>query len=283
MTGASRRGSSLVELVVALSGLLILAALVSAVIIIQLRVPLTQEARSGLGNGLRTGVTFLKGEWRGLTPVAGDSTGDLLSLASDALTYRASRASAFACAGGEDHLLLRAEPWYGWRQVAVDRDSLLVLAEGDTTTGADDRWVALPVTSLGSGSCAGGSAIMVGTILDSALVQRDFRFDAPVIAFEIMQVKSYPQGSETWLGVRSVSSGEVIQPLLGPLDASGLRLNYLDAHEAPTNVPAEVRTILATLPLVSEQPVHAHGFQGPRSRIRDSAAIRLTLQATAGR
>jgi len=283
MSGASRRGSSLVELVVALSGLLILAALVSGVIITQLRVALTQEARFGLGNGLRTGVTFLKAEWRGITPVASDSTGDLLSLASDGLTYRASRASAFACGGGENHLLLRAEPWYGWRQLAADRDSLLVLTEGDTTTGADDRWVALPVTSLGSGSCAGASAIMVGTILDSALVQRDLRFDAPVIAFEIMQVRSYSQASETWLGVRSVSSGEVIQPLLGPLDASGLRLSYLDAHEAPTDAPGEVRTILATLPLVSEQSVYAHGSQGPRSRIRDSAAVRLTLQSSAGR
>jgi len=282
MTRASERGSSLVEVVVALTGVVILAGLVSGVLITQIRVTLSQEARSGLGSGLRTGVTFLNAEWRGLTPAPRDSAGDLLSLAPDALTYRASRANALACAGGQDRLLLRAEPWYGWRRLEIDRDSLLVLAEGDTTTGADDRWLAVPITSLGSGSCAGASAIVVGTQLDSVVVQRDLHFDAPVIAFEIMQVRSYPQASETWLGVRSVSSSEVIQPLLGPLEASGLELSYLDAHETPTSVPAEVRTILAALPLLSEHPVHTHGSLGPRSRIRDSAVVRLTLQSTAG-
>jgi len=282
MNGLARRGSSLVELVVALTGLLILAGLVSRVIITQIRVTLSQEARSGLDNGLRTGVTFLSGEWRRLTSMPEDSVGDLLSLASDALTYRASRVSALACAGGQNRLLLRVEPWYGWRQLAVDRDSLLILAEGDTTTGADDRWLAVPVTSLGSASCAGAPAIAVGTSLDSALVQRALRFDAPVIAFEIMQVRSYTSASETWLGVRSVSSGEVIQPLLGPLESSGLSLRFLNAQDAPTTLPAEVRTILATLPLVSEHQVHAHGAQGPRSVLRDSAAVRFTLQSTAG-
>jgi hypothetical protein len=123
---------------------------------------------------------------------------------------------------------------------------------------------------------------VVGTRLDSVVVQRDLRFDAPVIAFEIMQVRSYTQASETWLGVRSVASGEVIQPLLGPLDASGLELSYLDAQETPTSVPAEVRVILATLPLLSDHPVPTLGSLGPRSRVRDSAAVRLTLQSPAG-
>ncbi len=283
MTGTSRRGSSLVELMAALTGLVVVASLATRVIITQVRVALTQEARTGLGGGLRTGVTFLSAEWRDLTPAPAGSSGDLFSLGPDALTYRAYRASALACSGSQDQILLRADPWYGLRQLAPDRDSLLVLIEGDTATGSDDRWLPLPVISVGSGACQGTPAMVVGTRLDSAIVQSDVRFDAPVIAFEIMQVRSYLQASQTWLGVRSVSAGEVIQPLLGPLDASGLRLTYLDARGASTNLPGDVRAILAALSLVSGHPVYGHGALGPRSPLRDSVVVRLTLRSGSGR
>jgi hypothetical protein len=282
MTGPSRQGSSLLELVAALSGLLIVSSLVAQVIITQTRVALTQEARSGLGSGLRTGVTFLSAEWRDLTPAPAGSSGDLLSLGPDALTYRAPRATALACSGGQDQILLRADPWHGLRQLAPDRDSLLVLIEGDTATSSDDRWLPLPVFSVGSGACQGAPAMVVATRLDSAIVQGDVRFDAPVIAFEIMQVRSYMQASQTWLGARSVSGGEVIQPLLGPLDTSGLRLTYLDANGATTNLPGEVRVILSALSLVSDKSVHGHGAQGPRSPVRDSVVVRLTLRSGSG-
>jgi len=282
MTGASRRGSSLVELMAALTGLVIVASLATQVIITQMRVALTLEASSGLGSGLRTGVTFLSAEWRDLSPAPAGLSGDLLSLGPDALTYRAPRASALACAGGQDQILLRANPWYGLRQLAPDRDSLLILIEGDTATGSDDRWLPLPVISVGSGACQGTPAMVVATRLDSAIVQGDVRFDAPVIAFEIMQVRSYVQASETWLGARSVSAGEVIQPLLGPLDVSGLRLTYLDANGASTNLPGEVRGIISALSLVSDHPVHGHGAQGQRSPLRDSVVVRLTLRPGSG-
>jgi hypothetical protein len=63
--------------------------------------------------------------------------------------------------------------------------------------------------------------------------------------FEILEIQSYTPDRNLWLGMRSVSRGEAIQPLLGPLTGFGLR--YLDRADLPTAVPSEVRAITVEL------------------------------------
>jgi hypothetical protein len=59
-----------------------------------------------------------------------------------------------------------------------------------------------------------------------------------------MELRLYRSEGRSWLGMRSVSSNESIQPLAGPLrDGDGLQLEYLDAAGGVTSVRSDVRSI----------------------------------------
>jgi hypothetical protein len=272
---SARAGFTLVELCAALGCLVAVATLATQIMVTQTRLALIQEAGSGVGADLRTGVAFLGREWRDLVP--GRAEGDLVSVGSSEITYRAFRASALACDLTARQVLLRMAPWYGYRQLAPDRDSLLLFVEGDSLLSRDDRWVPLPVLSVSSGTCGSVPAFAVGTMLDSALTA-DVRFDAPVRTFEVVQVRSYPQGFQLWLGARSVTAGESIQPLLGPLPAPGLALEYLDGWGRPTGTSDAIRQIVARLAVGPDRQVQA--AVGAASRpLDDSVTVVVTLRS----
>ena len=67
----------------------------------------------------------------------------------------------------------------------------------------------------------------------------------PVRVFEIVELQHYSSEGRSWLGMRSISRNEVVQPLVGPL--AGFTLEYLDRDDAPTAVPGEVRTVMVSL------------------------------------
>ena len=76
-----------------------------------------------------------------------------------------------------------------------------------------------------------------------------------------MQIRYYRSGGKAWLGMRSVATGEVIQPVAGPLadsaaGARGLTLAYRDAAGDPTADPAAVRAVDIALLGVTDQPIH---------------------------
>lgn len=72
-------------------------------------------------------------------------------------------------------------------------------------------------------------------------------FPAPVLLSEVMEIRAYQSGSEWWVGVRSVSAGETIQPAHGPIAANGLRVAGYDSAGTPTLVPALVSHLLFTV------------------------------------
>ena len=63
----------------------------------------------------------------------------------------------------------------------------------------------------------------------------------PARIFETMELQYYPQDGRMWLGMRSLSRGETIQPLLGPL--AGFSLGYLDRSGQATAAMSDVRAI----------------------------------------
>jgi hypothetical protein len=67
----------------------------------------------------------------------------------------------------------------------------------------------------------------------------------PVRIYETMELRLYQSDAHWWLGARSVGTGEVIQPFVGPLAGTdGLRLEYLDRFGAPTSTPGAVRSVV---------------------------------------
>jgi hypothetical protein len=90
-----------------------------------------------------------------------------------------------------------------------------------------------------------------------------------------MQMRFYQSGGKSWFGMRSVSTGEVIQPVAGPLaDSSaavrGLTLVYRDAADFDTSDPAAVRAVEVALLGVTDQPIHG---RDPRLAAVDTFAL----------
>jgi hypothetical protein len=66
--------------------------------------------------------------------------------------------------------------------------------------------------------------------------------------YEPVLLALYQSEGQQWLGMRSLSSGEAIQPLFGPLlGADGFRLAYADAAGLPTVLASAVRSVTVTL------------------------------------
>ena len=300
----SRRGLTLAELVLALGLSLIVGGLVHRQLLQGRRVARASAERAALQENVRSAILVLAAELGPLgrdriTPEASAILGlpaegrsDLLAIAPGAVTYRAVRGSGVACqvsgAAAPEVLL----PVWSWAALRAPRasDSLVVFVEGNPATASDDSWLHLAVTSAAAGLCPGGApALAIRTAAPPGFAAGALGAvlpGAPVRLVEVMQARYYPSGGKSWLGLRSVSTGEAITPLAGPLADStatvrGLTLRYSDGAGAATSDPAAVRTVEVGVLGVSDQPIHRPGL--PRPAV-DSFALtaRIALRNALG-
>ena len=185
--------------------------------------------------------------------------------------YRAMRGFGVVCAAPTvAGLVLRRSLYAGLRDPAAG-DGLALFVEGDRTTGSDDAWVHATVTAVATGGCDDGSpglAVALGwptPALGTAAIALT-TVGGPVRVFETMELQYYVSGGQSWLGMRSVSAGGTIQPLVGPLADStagvrGLTFAYLDGNDVPTGALERVRSMTLTLRGVTEQRVYRSGGQ----------------------
>jgi hypothetical protein len=132
-----RRGSSLAELLLALSlGGLILAA-VAVTLQAQGQAVRVQRERVELAAALRIAEVVIQGELRLAAPRS-----DLLAVASDSVGLRAARGSAIVCGVADGAVLVR---YRGLRQPDPEKDSVVVA--GDTTA------LALASSTVRPGMC----------------------------------------------------------------------------------------------------------------------------------
>lgn len=262
-------GFTLVETVIALTLAVTVGGLALKLLLGQQRLARLEAARVETQLTLHSALTFLVREFR---PLAGGA--DLLDAGSDAITFRATRGFALVCEVAGNSLLIRRQERYGTRLPAAGRDSLQLFWAGDSTTRTDDRWVPMPITSVSERSGCGGAPVLeLTTRWDSAGAGPEgVRLPAPLRVYEILQIRAYRQDGRTWLGARSVSGGETIQPAFGPLADAGLRLSYLDPQGRITLDRLQVRSIAITLTAV-----------GSVAATRDSLSTRVLLRNSAAR
>jgi hypothetical protein len=173
-------------------------------------------------------------------------------------------------------------PFSRLRAPSPGRDSLWLFVEGDSTTSIDDRWIVLPVLSVGAGSCGGAPALALGTVDMTPFLPSgdlaDVGEGGPVRTFEVSRLAEYASGGQRWLGLASVSGGESIQPIAGPLTGEGLRLEYLDGTGAEVVDPAAVRSIRITLVGASERRAAIGWTGGPKAFVAETVSTRLFLR-----
>jgi prepilin-type N-terminal cleavage/methylation domain-containing protein len=243
----TRRGFTLVELLVALVLLSIVGGVIVRLIATSQRLSRQQSEQVLLQGNVRTGALLVPSELRELA-VSGTTT-DIQSMGTSDITYRALRASGVACsitAGAPGSVRLRRSLYFGYRTLAASRDSLLIFMDDNADLTTDDRWSAFAVTGTPTtGTCPDGQpAIVVPTTIHADSLAR-MQLDAPVRSFEVMQLALFQQNTRYWLGARSVSADptSTLQPVLGPLRSDGLQISYLAANGTATTVPTQVRTI----------------------------------------
>jgi prepilin-type N-terminal cleavage/methylation domain-containing protein len=290
---SARRGFTLVELTVAMVLGLMVGGLVHRMLLHGQRLARAQAERMALQDNVRVAALVLAGELGGvgsdeITPEASAALGypaairsDLLAIEPGAVTYLAGRGEGRVCgvAPGLSPAIVIAES--SWESPRAPRatDSLLVFAESDPATGSDDAWIHLGIVSAGAGSCPGGQAgiavrVAAPAPLDPAALAR-VTPGSPARLAEVMQMRYYQSGGKSWFGMRSVSTGEAITPVAGPLaDSSagvrGLTLVYRAAADGLTSDPAAVRAVEIALLGVTEQPIHARDL---RRALVDSFAL----------
>jgi hypothetical protein len=244
------RGVTLVELLVALvlfgaTGTLLLRASLGLTHALR-----AVQARASAQATLDQGSSWLAAELGELGP------GDLRELSADGLRYRRHHFAGTACAVSATEAAVRLQRGALGRAPQAGRDSLLLLV--------DTLWTVFPVLAVGAASCDGESAVRIGTSVDTlTLEQLRGVPQVPARLFEAMQARFYSSGGAWWLGGRSESAGEGLQPLAGPFRATGASWTGRDSLGTPTADPSRVHSLHVEL---------------ADSSAADSAALYLSTQ-----
>jgi type II secretory pathway pseudopilin PulG len=274
-----RHGFTLVELAVALGLALLVAAVMHRQLVYGLRLARSHTELTALQDNVRVAALVLTGElaplgYDEITPTAAAALGypaevrsDLLAIAPGSVTYLAARGSGVVCTvtpGAPVNIVVETSSWSSPRGPRAG-DSLLVYAEGDPAISGDDAWLHLGVVSSAGAGCASGRpGIAIRVVppapLDPAALGRVIP-GAPARLAEVMEMRYYRSGGTAWFGMRSVSAGEGVQPVAGPLADSaagvrGLTLRYRDAAGNATSNPAAVRTVEIEVLGITDQPIH---------------------------
>jgi len=282
----------MVELMVALVLMTLVGGVTYQLLVNNQRVTRSQTEHVSMQDNVRSGALILGNElrevgWDAVTAPAvlellaaampvGPSP-DLIAIGPDSITYRAMRAIGFTCQLGAAtfDITVRASSYVTSRTITT-ADSLLLYVENKPNTAGDDIWIHAGLTQASvAQNCPDGTAGVRFRLsplsavaypgLGVATVFGKMVLGGPVRGFEVMQMRTYPAGGDTWLGMRSLTSGGALQPVLGPLSDNaaaipGMALRFRDAANATTAVPNNVRAVEVTLRGITDAPVHRSGY-----------------------
>lgn len=262
MRHMTRRGFTLVELLVALVLLSIVSAAIYKVLVSNDRVYSAQTQRMELSQNIRAAATILPADFRTL-----DATdGDIQAMSATSISMRAIRQLAIICdtpaLGGLLPGLaihVRQDPLYGPRMFAAGTDSLLIYYEGDNGTRFDDGWTPAALASYTASNCTDGKAGWLlttnpGLLAGQINLKGNISYGSPILGFENVTYKLYkPAGDTSWyIGYQNTSG---TQPLIGPVLSNGFSLAYYDSTGAVTANPNLVAIIGVTVRARTSIPV----------------------------
>ena len=161
----SRRGFTMIELLIALVLLGIVSAAVYRVLVNNQRLYLAQTERIDLAQNIRAAGSILPAEFR----VLDASEGDITAMSATSISFRAMRWLGFACTppvlggalNGTSIIIRGGAPgqplFYGSRGINNNTDSLLIYYDGDPTTRTDDFWATASINAAPNGqNCPDG-------------------------------------------------------------------------------------------------------------------------------
>ena len=256
----SSRGFTLLEMVVATGMMLIVSGAVYQLLLSTQRLARSQSERLSMQSTARNAVLLVLAELRELNTAEGmgQARNDILSGSGTSVTYRAGRGFGLLCQPPTStQIRLARNAFAAARDPQPGRDSVSVYLDGDPATDADDAWLSLGITGVSTAVPCLGSlepAITLSVPETSGLV--GVEAGTPVRISEIMELRLYRSQAVSWLGLRSVGSGEAIQPVAGPLSDNGFQLEYLDRQGHSTADLTSTRSIAVAIHAVPEPEPH---------------------------
>jgi prepilin-type N-terminal cleavage/methylation domain-containing protein len=251
------RGFTLVEIMLTLTLALIVSGATQRLLVTTQRLSRAQAVQIGMQSNIRTSAFVITSELRELSALEAGSPdqNDILSLTGSGLTYRAMRGLGFLCetpVGGQ--IRIARSSFSGSRDPQPSRDGAYLFVEADPNTSTGERWIQLPITGVATNATCGGTgqpAISISSLDNPVLSAAPP--GTPVRIYETMELRLYQSGGYWWLGARSVSAGETIQPVSGPFAGStGLSLEYLNQAGALALQPSAIKSAVITLRVTSE-------------------------------
>jgi hypothetical protein len=156
---------------------------------------------------------------------------------------------------GPGVIRLARNSFSGHRDPQAGRDEALVFVPGDSATSSEDTWVTVKITAVVTTfACPGIGGPGITVTLSATPSLPPLEEGTPVRLVEPMELRLYESGETWWLGARSVNTGEVIQPLVGPLAPQGFELEYLHHLGGPTMDPGSIGSIRVTIRAVEAAP-----------------------------
>jgi prepilin-type N-terminal cleavage/methylation domain-containing protein len=250
MQHLTRKGFTLVEVLVALVLLAVVSTAIYKVLVNNDRVYTAQMQRMDLAQNIRAAATILPADFRTLD--ATDS--DITAMSATSISMRAIRQLAIICdTPGLGGLLtgivfhVRQAPLYGPRMFNDATDSLLIYYEGDNGTRLDDGWTPAKLVSFKNEDCLDGKpgykfVANARLQLGQLNLKGNISYGSPVLGFESVTYSLYqPAGDTSWYIGYQTASGT--QPLIGPVLSNGLSFAYYDSTSAVTADPTKVAII----------------------------------------
>ena len=277
-----RRGFTLVEILVSLVVMLIVSGAIYQLLNSSQRLSRSQAERVSLQSNVRSGALIVPTELRELATFVGGNAdqNDVLNIPAGGtdITYQAMRGIGFVCQL-PTATEIRIARYSGYRDPQATRDGLYVFIDGTDATSTDDVWLQLAVTGASASTCGATPAIAL-TVSPSNTVLQTLPNGTPVRVYEKMQLQLYTDaGGKSWLGARSVNTGEAIQPVLGPLTSNGLALEYLDASGSITTDPKAIKSIRVTIRGVTDRNINlGSGSSGTLTSVQDSLVTQVVLR-----
>ena len=247
-----RRGFTLAEVMVSLVLTLVVAGALYSLLVSTQRATRAQAGRVDLQANVRAGSLVVLSELRELSTATGGAgeQNDILVAGSTALVYRAMRGIGFICGTPSATAIRIARSTFtGHRDPQAGRDDALVFIDDSAAAGAEGSWLGTKIVSVATGApCPGALGPGITLTLPAGASVAGLEAGTPIRIAEVMELRLYESEGRSWLGARSVSSGEAIQPLVGPLTkGSGFRLEYLDATGTPTADRTSIKSIRIAL------------------------------------
>ena len=278
MLNRSRGGFTLAEVMIALVLTLVVTGTLYGLLISTQRTTRAQAQRVELQSTLRAGSLIVLNELRELAalPRGSAAQNDILVAGSTALVYRAMRGLGFVCATPDVATIRIARNTFsGHRDPQAGRDEAFVFVAADEGTGSEDSWNATRISGVATGAaCPGSAGPGITLTVPAGALPAALEVGAPVRITEVMELRLYESEGRSWLGARSVASGEAIQPLVGPLTReSGFRLEYLDAAGSAVAERSSIKSIRVAL-----RGAAVGGGWGNGASVEDEIRAQVTLR-----